>query len=193
MRVGAAAAEARRGEASWLVKLLFAFVSIAAVLFFAVFLQPAEYKIERSITINAPAAEIFPHVNDLHKWEAWSPWLKIDPNAKLSYEGPSSGKGAIFRWKGNDEAGEGSMTITDSRPNDLIKIKLEFLKPMTGTADVEFTFKEENQKTVVTWKMAGHNDLAGKAIHAVKNMDQMIGDIHNEGLANLKRIVEAKK
>jgi Polyketide cyclase / dehydrase and lipid transport/DoxX-like family len=177
---------------SWFVWLLFLLVAVAVGVAAVVALQPSEYKVERSITINAPAADIFPHVDDFHKWDAWSPWLKIDPNAKISYEGPKAGKDAIFRWEGNSEAGQGSMTIVESQP-DHIKIKLEFLKPMAGTAETDFTFKEENNKTVVTWKMHGQNDIVGKAFCLVFNMNKIIGDKYDEGLASLKKVVEEKK
>jgi hypothetical protein len=82
---------------------------------------------------------VFAQVNDFHNWEAWSPWAKLDPAAKATFEGPHPGKGAIFRWAGNEEVGEGSMTITESRPSELIKIKLEFLKPFEATNTAEFT------------------------------------------------------
>lgn len=183
-----------RSGGSWLGLLPFVLVVIVlAAVIVPVVLQPDEYQVERSITIDAPAAEIFPHVNDFHKWDAWSPWLKIDPNATKTYEGPETGRGAVFRWKGNDEVGQGSMTILDSHPNDDIKIELAFLEPFRNTADTEFTFKEVNQKTVVTWKMHGHSNFAGKAFHLVMDMDKLIGDKYYEGLANLKKVVEAKK
>src|SRR5688572_798523 len=97
-------------------------------------LQPAEFHIERTALMKATPAEVFAQVNDFHKWEGWSPWLKVDPNAKGTYEGPESGEGAIFRWAGNAEVGEGSMTILESKPHELIRIKLHFVKPFEDTA-----------------------------------------------------------
>jgi hypothetical protein len=61
----------------------------------------------------------------LRKWEAWSPWAKLDPTAKSTLEGPSAGVGAVFAWSGNNQIGEGRMTITDSRPNELVRFRLE--------------------------------------------------------------------
>lgn len=181
------------GGSSWPVKIAFALVTLLVALVAIVALQPAEFHVERSITIKAPAAEVFPHVNDLHRWEGWSPWLKIDPNAKGSYDGSQAGPGAIFRWKGNSEVGAGSMTITDSRPSEFVKIKLDFDEPMPGTSQVEFTFKEESGQTLVAWKMHGQNSFASKAVHLVFNMDKMVGGYYEQGLASLKAQVEAKK
>jgi hypothetical protein len=82
----------------------------------------------------APPAVPFAQVNDFHNWQEWSPWAKLDPNAKNSFEGPTSGEGAAFRWAGNAEVGEGVMTITEAREPGLVRLKLEFKKPMEDTA-----------------------------------------------------------
>ena len=155
--------------------------------------QPGEFRVERKITINAPAADIFVHVNDFHKWESWSPWIKLDPNAKNTFEGPTSGEGAVQKWSGNSEVGEGSMTLTQSKPYEQIKIRLDFKKPMEDTSDVEFHFKEEGSKTTVTWSMHGKQNFLGKALCLfVFDMDKMIGEKFEEGLKSMKAKVESK-
>jgi hypothetical protein len=155
-------------------------------------MQPSEFHIERSATMSAPPEKVFAQVNDFHHWENWSPWLKVDPNAKGTYEGPSSGEGAIFRWTGNAEVGEGSMTITESRPHELIRIKLHFLKPMEDTATTDFTFQPSGDETKVTWSMDGRNNFIAKAMCLfVFDMEEMIGGKYEEGLASMKAIVEA--
>ena len=113
-------------------------------------LQPSEFRVARSTTISAPPPAVFAQVNDFHKWEAWNPWGKIDPAMKQTYEGAPAGTGAIYTWAGNNEVGEGRMTITESRPSDLIRVKLEFFKPFAATNTAEFTFKPEGNQT------AGH-------------------------------------
>src|SRR4026207_1583011 len=91
--------------------------------------QPSECRSPRTATISAPPEAVFAQVNDFHNWEAWSPWAKLDPNAKNSFDGPTSGAGAGFGWSGNDKVGEGHQTIIESRPNELIRIRLDFEKP----------------------------------------------------------------
>ena len=103
-------------------------------------LQPSHYHIERAATVNAPAAIVFNQVNDFHKWDAWSPWAKLDSNMKQSYEGAPAGTGAMYSWTGNNQVGQGRMTITDSKPSELVKIKLEFIKPWTATNLTDFIF-----------------------------------------------------
>ncbi|MEX2206730.1 MAG: hypothetical protein WEF50_10930 [Myxococcota bacterium] len=70
-------------------------------------LQPSELHVGRSTLIAAPPAVVFAHVNDLHKWQDFSPWAKRDPAAKNTFEGPTAGTGAVFSWAGNAEVGEG--------------------------------------------------------------------------------------
>jgi hypothetical protein len=140
--------------------------------------------------MKATPEAIFPHVNDLSKWNAWSPWAKLDPNAKNSFEGPTSGNGAIMRWAGNNDVGEGSMTIVDSRPSELIKFRLDFLKPFAGTNMAEFSFKNEGNLTLVNWSMSGENNFITKAIGLVINCDKMVGEQFEKGLVSLKTIVE---
>ncbi|MGZ8847547.1 MAG: polyketide cyclase, partial [Pyrinomonadaceae bacterium] len=59
-------------------------IVLIAVFLVMVMLQPSQYQIERSATINAPAPVVFAQVNDFHKWNAWSPWANLDPNMKLT-------------------------------------------------------------------------------------------------------------
>ena len=75
---------------------------LVIVLTFAgyVALQPAVGTVTRSATIAAPPSAVFPYVNDLHKWQDWSPWAKLDPNAKATFDGPQAGTGAVFSWSG---------------------------------------------------------------------------------------------
>ena len=175
-------------------KVLIALGTLAAiVLVFAgvVALQPSDFRVVRSATMAASPEAVFSQVNDFHKWQAWSPWAKLDPEAKNIYEGPQAGTGAIFKWSGNNEVGEGMMTLTDSQPNDLIRIKLDFIRPFAASNTAEFTFKPEGDQTLVKWSMFGQNTFMSKAIHLVMDMDKMVGGNFEQGLAQMKSVVEA--
>jgi uncharacterized protein YndB with AHSA1/START domain len=166
-----------------LAVIVIAFLSVVAA-------QPSEYRISRSATIAAPAADVFPQVNNLHNWNAWSPWAKLDPAAKNSFEGPAEGTGAIFKWSGNDQIGEGKMTIIESRPDELVRFKLEFVRPFEDTSTSEFTFQPKDDQTVVTWSMLGHKNFVNKAVCLFMNMDKMLGGDFEKGLAQMKAVVE---
>lgn len=174
-----------------LKKILLALTVIVVVFVIVVAMQPFEFRVTRSAILSAPAPAVFAQVNDLHKWEAWSPWAKIDPAMKKTYEGAPAGAGAIHTWAGNHEVGEGRVTIAESRPNELIRIKLEMFKPFAATNNVEFTFKPEGNQTVVTWGMTGAKNFFAKALHLFINMDKMVGGQFEQGLSQMKSVVEA--
>lgn len=171
---------------------LAAFALVVVVFVIIVALQPAAFRVERSAAIAAPPSAVFAQVNDFHRWEAWSPWAKIDPAMKQTYEGAANGTGAVYRWTGNKDVGEGNMTITESRANELIRINLEFLKPFAGTNAVEFIFKPRGDQTDVTWSMAGRNNFISKAVCLFMNMDKMVGGQFEQGLAQMKSVAETK-
>ena len=154
--------------------------------------QPSEFQITRSAKIEAPLPTVFDQINNLHQWQAWSPWENMDPALKRNYEGESAGTGAIYSWTGNNQVGEGRMTITESRPNEFIRIKLEFFKPFRATNITEFTVKPEGNQTVVTWTMSGHNNFVSKAMSLIMNCKKMVGGQFEKGLANLKVLTEEK-
>lgn len=174
-----------------LIKVIIGLVAIAVVFAFVIALQPSDFRIVRAATISVPAVVVFSQVNDFHKWEAWSPWAKMDPAAKNAFEGAPAGTGAVFTWGGNSKVGEGRMTLTESRPPDLIRIKLDFVRPFAGTNSVELTFRPEGNQTVVTWTIAGKNNFLARAICLFMSMDKMVGDQFEQGLANMKKVVEA--
>jgi hypothetical protein len=169
--------------------------AIAAVIVLFVLVvasRPAEFRVSRSALMSAPAAECFAQVNDFHNWDAWSPWNKFDPNAKHSLEGPPAGVGAVMKWSGNNKIGEGISTITESRPGELVRLKLQFIRPMKATNTAEFTFKPKGDQTEVTWSMSGRNGFVAKAFHLFMDCDKMVGGEFANGLASMKKIVESQ-
>jgi carbon monoxide dehydrogenase subunit G len=154
-------------------------------------MQPADFSVSRSTSIDAPPEAVFAQVNDLHKWQAWSPWAKLDPSAKIEYEGPVAGVGAAFAWSGNGQVGQGRMAITESRPHEMILFKIEFAKPMKATNTAEFTFRPNGRQTVVKWTMFGKKNFLCKAMGLVVNCDKMIGPQFEKGLAEMKLLAQA--
>ncbi len=170
--------------------ILIAIAVITVVFVIVVVTRPADFRVTRSTAVSAPAAVVFAQVNDLRQWKAWSPWEKLDPALKRTFEGPSAGTGASYSWAGNKMVGEARMTIMESRPNGLIRIKLEFLKPFKATHTAEFAFKAEGNQTAVTWSMFGKNNFAAKAFHLFVNFDKMLGVDFEKGLGQMKSVAE---
>ena len=67
---------------------------VIVVFLIIVALQPADFKVERSATLRAPAPAAFAQVNDFQNWRAWSPWEKLDPQMNKTFEGPAAGSGS---------------------------------------------------------------------------------------------------
>ncbi len=172
--------------------LLFLLAAVSGLIAY-ISLQPDTFKIARSAVFDAPPERIYPEINDFHNWEKWSPWAKLDPDQKTSYGGSPLGAGAVLAWSGNKKVGVGKMTIKESSQNERVRIRLEFSKPMQAVNDVQFDLKPISEtRTEVLWTMSGRNEFMAKAMCAFMNMDKMVGGQFEQGLANLKAIVETK-
>jgi Polyketide cyclase / dehydrase and lipid transport len=173
----------------WLYILL-GVVAVIAVLVAFIASRPSEFRTTRSAKMAAPPSEAFNQVNNLRNWDAWSPWAKLDPDCKNTFEGPSAGKGAKRHWAGNKQVGEGRMEIVESRPSELVRLRLDFLKPFKATNTAEFTFKPDGKHTNVSWSMFGRNNFMFKAMGLFMDCDKMVGGQFEQGLANMKDVVE---
>ena len=171
--------------------ILILLVVIIVVFIVIVAMQPSDFRITRTTNMSVPVAVVFAQVNDFHKWEAWSPWEKMDPMLKKTFGGAPAGTGAVYSWVGNKKVGEGRMTILESRPNEMIRIKLEFLKPFKATNTTDFTFKADGNQTAVRWSMTGKNNFFFKAFGLLMSMDKMVGKDFEKGLAQMKSVTEA--
>ncbi len=172
------------------IRTLMALAAIIAIILIIASMQPDTFRVERSITINASQAKVFALVNDLHQWNSWSPFEKLDPAMKKTFSGRASGVGAVYEWDGNGSAGAGRMEIIDTS-SSTITFKLDFLRPFEGHNTAEFIFQPEGNGTKVTWAMYGPNNFAGKVIGLFLNMDKALGKEFEEGLSNLKSLTEA--
>jgi len=152
--------------------------------------RPGAFRVQRAASIKAPAEQIFPLIDDFHRWGSWSPWEKRDPAMKRAFGGASSGRGAIYEWDGNAKVGKGRMEITDRSPPSRVTVKLDFLRPLEGHNICEFTLEPTGDATSVTWAMRGAVPFIGKVIHVFFNMDRMVGRDFEAGLSNLKAVVE---
>jgi uncharacterized protein YndB with AHSA1/START domain len=165
-------------------------LALAAVLIVVIALQPAEFTIERATRIQAPPDVIYPHIENLHAFNAWNPFAKMDPHMTLSYEGPESGIGASSSWDA-PQMGKGRMTVVRVEPPRELEMKLEFFEPMPATNRVVFGLKPEDDATNVSWRMEGRNNFVGKAMALTGMMDSMMNDAFDRGLASLKQTAEA--
>lgn len=171
------------------LKIAVALAVIVAGLALVVAMQPSSFAIERSTAIGAPADVVYDHVESLRVMDAWSPWPKMDPQMKITYEGPEAGVGARSSWEG-PKIGKGRLRITAVRPDREVELELEMLAPMKATNRVLFTLAPADAATQVTWRMEGSNGFVGKALSLLMNSDRMVGAEFEKGLASLKALAE---
>ncbi len=172
-----------------LKKILVGLAAVTVLFLIVVATRPAHFRVERSATIAAPAAALFEQVNDHHKFAVWNPFMKLDPDVKNTYSGPDSGVGAVCSWDGNRDIGAGSATIIESKPDEIVRMRMDWKRPLEGVATVDFTFKPQGDQTVVTWAMYGKNGFIGKVMSLFMNCDKMCGPQFKQGLADLGKVV----
>ncbi len=149
----------------------------------------AGYTITRSVDVGAEPGTVHALVDDFHEWTKWSPWEDVDPALRRTYSGSGSGVGAHYAWSGNRKAGQGSMEIVSSTPEQ-IAVTLVFEKPWKAENPVEFRFEPTGAGTRVTWTMSGENTGMAAVFAKVFNMDKMLGNDFDKGLARLKAVAE---
>jgi Polyketide cyclase / dehydrase and lipid transport len=151
--------------------------------------KPDEFRVARSLLINATPEAIFPMINDLRAMNTWNPFSLRDPTSVTSYSGPTSGPGARHAFDG-PKSGSGTIQITESEPHKQVAMRLTMTRPIKADNRVELTLVPRAQGTEVTWAMSGRSPLFIKIMTLFFNHDAMMTTAFDEGLANLKAAVE---
>ncbi|MGX5200458.1 SRPBCC family protein [Aliikangiella sp. IMCC44632] len=145
--------------------------------------------VTRSIEIDASPQEIHAHLNDLEQWPAWSPWHALDPSMKTTLGEITKGVGASQTWTG--ESGSGGLTFIQSSASEGIAYNMTFEGDSTEYV-AGFRYARAGQKTQVTWYMQGKMQPIIIGNYFAQLMDALVGDSFNQGLQQLKRVVEKR-
>jgi len=164
-------------------------IAIAIVLLLAA-IKPNTFGVQRAAIVKAPPEKIFPLINDFHQWGTWSPYEHKDPAMKRTYSGAARGSGAVYAWEGDKNVGSGRMEILEASAPSKIVIKLDFFSPFEAHNTAEFTMLPQDDATRVTWRMHGPAPFMARIMHVFINIDKMVGNDFEVGLANLKRLAE---
>ena len=171
--------------------ILFSIVGLL-VLFFAVgFLLPREVNVERSIEIDASPQQVFDMVNDFQQFNRWQPWAQIDPDTRYVYEGPKTGAGSRMMWySDHPEVGDGDQEIILSEPYSRVRMALDF--GAGGLAHADYLIDPTDDGSELTWTLEA--DMGGNPLGKYFGlmMDGMVGPAYEQGLANLKVILESE-
>lgn len=153
-------------------------------------LLPASSHLERSITIERPAADVFATLDSFQRFNEWSPWFDLDPGAKYTYSGPATGVGARMEWVGNSSVGSGSQEILESTPHTRIVNALDF---GGSQARATYLLTPEANGTRLTWTLDsahGYNPI--NRLFGAFLLERLVGKDYEKGLAKLKGVLESQ-
>ena len=174
-----------------ITNVLLVMAAVAAGLLIFVATRPDTFRVERHVTIDRSAAEIFPLIEDFHAWTRWSPWEDLDPALRRTYKGPERGPGAIYEWEGNSKVGKGHMEIMRSEAPTHLMIDLSFIRPFKAENAAAFDLEPQGSGTEVSWAIYGPLPFASKLMSLFVSMDKLLGKDFEKGLARLKAAAEA--
>jgi len=152
--------------------------------------SPKTYTVERRTVVGAPPERVRSELDDLRRWQGWSPWEGLDPDLQRTYTGPASGPGAAYAWSGSAKAGRGRMEVVSSTP-EAVSIDIVFEKPFPSTSTSTFSLIPSGGSTEVVWAMVGPRPLVMRLLGAVISMEKIVGKDFERGLAQLKARAEA--
>lgn len=174
-------------------KALYIILGLIAVVFIAALIMPKDYAVEREVVIQKPNAIVFDYLKSLKNQNKWSVWAKRDPNMKASFEGTDGTVGFISKWQGNDDVGSGEQEIVNIEEGKRVNTQLRFLEPMESTSDAYLiTEPVDSSSTKVRWGFAGKMPIPMNVMMPFMGMDNMLGKDFQDGLNNLKSILESK-
>ncbi len=170
---------------------LYVVLGIIATILVLTLIAPKNYNVERSVNINRPLPEVFQYLKFIKNQNDWSPWKKKDPDMKQEYIGTDGEVGFMSKWEGNKEVGTGEQEIKRIVDNETIDVQLRFFKPWKSQSDAYTRVKDlGNGETKVTWGFTGKNKPPSNIFFLFFSMDKTVGKDFEEGLAELKVILE---
>ncbi|WP_420322877.1 SRPBCC family protein [Flagellimonas sp.] len=174
-----------------MMTLLYILAGIVLLILILAMIAPKNYNVSRSIEIAKPRSEVFENLRFLKNQDAWSPWNKKDPNMEKKFTGTDGEVGATSYWNGNKDVGEGEQELTKIVDGERIESQLRFLKPWKSTSDAYLLTEDaDSGNTKVTWGFSGKNKFPTSIFMLFMNMDKAVGGDFEEGLANLKALLE---
>jgi uncharacterized protein YndB with AHSA1/START domain len=172
------------------LKILIAIVAVIVMALVFAAMKPDTLRIERSTVINAPPDKVYALIDDFHEWPRWAPQDREDASMKRTYSGAPTGVGAVSDWSGSGNTGKGRMEITGAAASRQVVVTVDFAKPFVAHNVNTFTLAPEGNGTRVSWAMQGTNAYMMKVMSLLMNMDKMMGQHFESGLANLRAAAE---
>lgn len=174
---------------SILKKALLCFLIVVVLAIILAYFLPNHWFAQREITIERPPSAVFPYIADLRQWQHWATWYQEkNPDNEIRYEGPESGVGAHTFWEG-PKIGKGDLLITRADEQSGIDYDLYF-SDHDVKSNGTIALRQDNGNTMVTWSASGELGVNPFMRYLGLFMDSMIGHDFEQGLKNLKTLVE---
>ena len=176
-------------------RILGIIITILVVVYITLgFFGPTEYRVERSIKIDAPINVVFNQTTKFENWAAWSPWAAADPGAKYTFEKDEQVVGAKNSWEG-EVSGTGNITITEIVKNEKMVYELNFTEPwyMAMTSIGGFDYSQKDGVVNLTWYDGGDFSFMTRPMMLFMDLEDQIGPMFEKGLENIKEVSENKK
>ncbi len=170
--------------------LLYFVLGLAALIGVLGIFAKKTYHIERSIEIDAPKALVYDQIRFFKNFNEWSPWLKLDPNVTVTYEGADGEVGSAYSWAGNENVGKGK-ELLKALSADRIDLELQFIEPFESTIPAFFNVTGDTLKTKVSWGFDPHLPFPVNVWAMFTDIDKAMGTDYERGLAFLKRRCES--
>lgn len=171
---------------------LFFYVVIGFITFIA-FLHAwsrKDYDLNRTAVINRPKAEVYAYIRQLKKQSLWMPWFVGDPGMTIKYKGEDGKPGAASYWKGNNKM-EGIQKIIKIHEGKILETQLLFLRPYKSLTLNYMAVKElDADRTKIVWGVKGVHRFPASVFMLFYGMERAIGKDFEQGLHNLKKILE---
>lgn len=175
-----------------LLRLVVGLALLAVLLVSVAYALPRHVTVARSEVVNAPEGDVFPYVNNLRRFNEWSPWAARDPDAVYRFSGPEAGEGARMQWSSDHpDVGSGSQEIIESRRPRYVRVSLDFGD--MGKANASYDLEPSGAGTRVVWIF--ETDVGNNPLKRWMGLmfDRWIGGDYETGLARLKELVEAQR
>ena len=171
--------------------LLVLVILIATPLIAALFLKK-EYAVEREIAIDKSRTEVFDYIKYLKNQDNFSKWANMDPDMKKEYRGTDGMVGFVSAWDSEkSDVGKGEQEIKKIAVGERIDYELRFMEPFEATDNAYMITEVVNDSTTrVKWGFNGKMNYPMNLMLLFMDMEKMLGGDLEEGLANLKTVME---
>jgi hypothetical protein len=171
------------------LSILVGIIVVAALVIGAI--EPTDIIVKRSALIKAPKEAVFEQMVLFKNWPNWSPWYKMEPTAKIVYEGIDGEPGSSYRWAGGKKTGAGMMSNSGVKGTEM-NFDVLFTKPRKGKAHGILSADDTAGMTKATWSFSMHMPYPMNAMCLFMDMDKMLGGDFESGLNNMKQYLESQ-